>query len=196
VTISTDQSTSAVLIEKAEMLEKSVKYLVDENGRSGSPFEGKLRATGIALMGHSTGGGSALWLARFGNFDIAAVATLSPDGNLVDAGSVTAPKLIELGSFEGAEGGNGQELYTGAISPKHLVLIEGANHFGYTDELCIQEAAEAEIPRSDQQRVAYAYLVAFLELYCRGQQLYLPYLDGSLEFETLETFALSVQSAT
>ncbi len=196
VTISTDQSSDILVPGKAEMLEASVDYLRTESGRSGSPFAGKVRSTGTVLMGHSTGGGAAIQLARSTSLDVAAVATLSPGGVAGDAAALAVPLLVEHGSEEGtAEGGNSRELYDAAHAPKHYALVHGANHFGYTDELCIVEAPPATIARSDQQRIAYAYLVAFLQRYVRGETFYTPILNGLQKIEGLEAFDITVESS-
>src|SRR5262249_51904276 len=62
-------------------------------------------------------------------------------------------------------------------SPKHLVVITGANHFGYTDSICIAPpydntsavggATGAEAQRR-QQWAAGDYLEAFFSTYLRG----------------------------
>lgn len=173
VTISTDQSRDIDVGTHATVLAASLQYLVAENSRDGSPFKDLLQTDGIVLLGHSTGGGAAMMVAgqtpQAGQtpLNFAAVATLSPSAEDSDVAGVTVPLLVEQASQEGEEGGNGTELYPLAHPPKHLVFIQGANHFGYTDELCLEGVPQATIARADQQRIAYAYLTAFVERYAR-----------------------------
>jgi pimeloyl-ACP methyl ester carboxylesterase len=195
VIISTDQSQTIDLGEKADMLEASVRYLVAENSRNASPFKDLLRTAGIVLMGHSAGGGAAMALASLTPLSLAAVATLSPSADTSVAAGVNVPLLVEDASEESSEGGNGSQLYFLANPPKHLVFIKGANHFGYTDELCLVGVPQATIVRADQQRIAYAYLTAFLERYARGVLSYDDYLNGSRELDGLAGFNLLIESS-
>jgi predicted dienelactone hydrolase len=159
VVISSDASGSAPgIFGRQEILEASVRYLVAENGRTGSPFKDRLRTSGVSLMGHSTGGGAALALADGVTLDVAAVATLVPGGHTPNA---TIPTMVVgVSEDDPMFGGNATAIYDAAPPPKHFVSITGANHFGFTEELCFESDGTATISRDDQQRIALAYLTA------------------------------------
>jgi hypothetical protein len=77
------------------------------------------------------------------------------------------------------------KVYGHANAPKHLVVLTGANHFGYTDSICIAPpndnastvggATGLEAQRR-QQRAAGDYLDAFFSVYLRGDMAKLGYL--------------------
>jgi dienelactone hydrolase len=181
-----------------ELLEASVAHMLAENGRSGSPFENHIRTDHIILMGHSTGGGAAIQLGASRAFNVIAIGLIAPGtGSPGIVNQVSVPLLVLLGTadFGGAGGGNTKLIYDSAPPPKHLVLIDGANHFGYTDAVCIQDGdPPATIARADQQRIAYGYLTAFLQRYVRDIRTYSAYLSGSLSIEGLGSFQISVDS--
>ena len=48
------------------------------NGTDGSFFQDKIFTTSIGGMGHSTGGGAAIFLATYGSFPVSALGLISP----------------------------------------------------------------------------------------------------------------------
>lgn len=198
VVISTDHSFAPFEFSMVDLLEASVAHMLAENGRSGSPFENRIRTDQIILMGHSTGGGAAIQVAASRAFDVLAIGLIAPGTNsrhLVP--EVAAPLLVLLGTEDGGGAGtsDAKDIYDSARPPKHFVLIEGANHFGYTDALCIQDGdPQATIARVNQQRIAYGYLTAFLQRYVRDIRTYNAYLSGSLSIGGLGSFRISVDS--
>jgi uncharacterized delta-60 repeat protein len=196
VTISPDLRSAPLNEGKTEILEASMTFLIAEDSRNGSLFKNQLRTTPVTLMGHSAGGGAAVMLAKKGVFDVSTIATLAPSTQTPnDAQAAGAPFLVIVGSRDsGSSGGNAQEVYEAGVPPKHFVLIDGANHFGFTDDLCFQNDSVAAISRNDQQRIAYAYLTAFLQRYVRGEMSNASYLDGTREIEQLEAFGIDVDA--
>jgi hypothetical protein len=171
----------------------SLEYLIAENGRSGSPFHDRLRTHGVVLMGHSTGGGAALLAGGSTALDVGAIATLVPSGPSAPAAAIPT-LVVGVSRDDGTFGGNAGNLYAQADPPKHHVHIVGANHFGFTDDLCFGSDGEATISRDDQQRIAAAYLTAFLQQYVGGDASYARMLDGSLPIESLEPFDIEVEA--
>ena len=196
VTIASDQSSQIAVPLKQQILEAGMRHLIQENARSGSTFKGRLRTSGVTFMGHSTGGGSAIEAALTSDFDVAAVATLAPGINgLGSVSQINAPLLVVFGTRDNsAVSGNPGPIYNAGVAPKHRVLIEGANHFGFTDELCVTVDANATIPRGDQRRIATAYITAFLQRYVNNVATNASYLDGSRQIETLESFGIEVEA--
>lgn len=200
VAVSSDQSGAQILDGKVPILEASITHMLAENGRANSPFKGQIRTSEIVLLGHSAGGGAALEVAAEQVFPIVAVCLLAPGGRERAAADAGAPLLVVHGTEEGGAGvplNQPKQLYDAAPSPKHLVRIEGANHFGFTDALCLEIGdPAARIPRAHQQRVAYAYLTAFLQRYVRSVRGNDKYLSGDLPIEELESDGIVVESDT
>lgn len=72
-----------------------------------------------------------------------------------------------------------------ANPPKHLVVVTGANHYGYTDGICIAlpcdnpsqvGGATGQEAHARQQRTARNYVRAFFSSYLRGDATELDYL--------------------
>ena len=91
------------------------------------------------------------------------------------------------------------EVYREANPAKHLVVVAGANHFGYTDDICLEPAEELcpDHPRDPgwdsssevggvegqeaharQQLAAGNYLQAFFSKYLQGHDDALDYIAG------------------
>jgi dienelactone hydrolase len=145
-----------------------------------------------AAMGHSTGGSAAIILAThtrdphspysFGKYEYRATSLIAP---ALPDWPVTMtnlePVLIFCGTIDtGEDGTNGQPLkiYAKAGAKKHLVTINGANHFGYTDAICLLPNADgtAYLSQVNQQRIAKAYIIAFFRRYLKGVLAMDPYL--------------------
>lgn len=206
VTIAPDLSWLAVagVPDWQFVLKDAVSYMLTENLRAGSPFNGKIKTTGLGAMGHSTGGLAATFLGTSGAFPIEALGLIAPAattmGDVAQIGTFAPkPVLVLHGTQDaGPYSADGQPLniYAAAAAKKHLVTIDGANHFGYTDGLCIQEDGAATISQANQQRIAKAYLTAFFRRYLRGATEVDDYLTGVRKVEELEAFTITVQFHT
>src|SRR5262249_26957802 len=60
------------------------------------------------------------------------------------------------------------DTYNAAGAKGHSITIGGANHFAYTDSLCILADGPATVSQADPQRIAKAYLTAFFRRYLNG----------------------------
>jgi predicted dienelactone hydrolase len=197
VVISTDASGSPPgPAYREDLLVSSLRFLIDEADRNGSPFQGKLKTTGVILAGHSTGGGAAMTNSGDPTLDVGAIVTLVPSSPQPPPDLSIPTLVIGVSEDDGTFGGNAGALYTQAGVPKHLVQITGANHFGFTEELCFGTDGQATISREDQQRVAIAYITAFLQLYIRNDVSYQQVLRGAEQIESLEPFGIDVQFET
>lgn len=178
-----------------DLMQAEAEYMIAENTRGGSPFEQRLRTTDIVLIGHSTGGGAAYAVAASGALNVGAVAALVPSGQTRSVGNI--PSLtVAVTRDDGTFGGNATAFYNSCESPKHLLTIGGANHFGFTESLCFGSDGDPLIARHDQQRIAAAYMTAFLQHYLRGAAGYAEVLTGATDVESLEPFDLEVQAET
>ena len=181
---------------KAEIAGETEGYMFVENFRSTSSFFLKTIPFMVVEMGHSTGGGGAI-LASSVPFYRPTVA-LAP--TTVDSSSpVLRPMMIFYGTNDsGYEGADGSPItdYNQADPPKYLVTIEGANHFGYTDSVCLQPPADGEesISRKKQQDVVKGYTTAFLVVYVKGDDQMLDYLSGSRQIEGLDPVGVTITS--
>lgn len=182
------------------VLSDAATYIVAEHTRAGSPLEGKLQIAAISLLGHSTGGFAAIELATSGLLSVDALGLLAPAGG-ADSVVKFAPKPIlvvhgtqDTGSF--GDGGQSVNVYAAAGPAKHIVTIDGANHFGFTDGLCILKDPPATIGQADQQKIAKAYLTAFFRRYVQDAVEVEDYLTGARPVEELDAFTVTVQSQT
>ena len=84
------------------------------------------------------------------------------------------------------------DIFAAASATKHLVKIDGANHFGYTDGICIPGDGPATITQRNQQRIAIAYLTAFYRRYLGSVTAADDYLTGVKKVQGLEAFDITV----
>lgn len=182
----------------------ALSYMIAENARAGSPFQHQLRPAGLGAIGHSTGGLAAIFLGTSDAHPIDALGLIAPVANVMHdvshiIGFAPKPILILHGTQElSAFGVNGDPLsyYAAAGPKKHLVTIGGANHFGYTDAVCIQADNHATISQVDQQRIAKAFLTAFFRRYLGGATEVDAYLAGLRPVEGLEALNITVEAQT
>jgi pimeloyl-ACP methyl ester carboxylesterase len=179
-------------------LADSASYLIGENTRAGSSLQGQLVTSSVNLMGHSTNGWAAVLLATNGSLPVDSLALLAPAGGENEIVNFAPKPVILLHGTRDLSGlgdsGHSLNVYAAAAATKHLVDIEGANHFGFTDSLCVQVDATATMAQADQQRIAMAYLTAFLRRYGTNAPNLDDYLSGQRPIEELETFVIAVNS--
>jgi hypothetical protein len=197
IAISSDHSANPDVLSMSELLESSVHHMLAENRRPGSPFEQRIRAHQIVLTGHSTGGVAAVMAAVNGTLDVTALGLLAP-GNAASSliAQAETPLVIVEGTAEGPAGtGTANLLYLNARPPKHFVIVQGADHFGFTDAMCIVDGGPiATISRADQQLSAFGYLTAFLQQYVRDEMVNRAYLSGTLAIPGLDALSISVDA--
>lgn len=182
-------------VAKASVIVNTLTYARDETMRPGSRLQGAVDLLRVGLSGHSTGGEGALRAAAwFGGvsltsltlpkIQVGAVGLLAPAFEGQRATPV--PTLVIHGTNESPKqvGDGPLQAYAGATPPKYLVVIAGANHFGYTDSICIAPpndnastvgGATGPEAQRRQQRAAGDYLEAFFSVYLRGEMAKLGY---------------------
>ncbi len=143
----------------AEIIKKVITYLEWETQKSQSWFKGKIDLRRLGLMGHSTGGAGVLVTALQLRGLIKAVGVIAPACPNKNAGDTDAPcfvgwnppqnipMLVIHGTHEHhcQVGVFPKFAYCGAIPSKHLIVITGANHFGYTDSICMKPDVDEPI---------------------------------------------------
>ena len=185
----------------------TIAYLREQNQASGSWLEEAIDLTHVGLAGHSMGGAAVIYAAQNLNeefFDelnlgvvgiqgLGLIAPGCPSLRCLDWGNPSVPMLVIHGTNEhGLQvGSQPLDLYSEASSPKHLVPVVGANHFGYTDSICLypDDGREnrsrvgnvwGQDAQSRQQRTASNYLHAFFSYY-------LQYRSGMIDYLTQQT---------
>ena len=150
------------------------------------------------MLGHSTGGRAAIELATSGGLAVEALGLLAPAGGANEvSGFAPRPVLVIRGTNDlGHLGDRGQSpnVYAAAGPKKHMITISGANHFGFYDSTCILADPVPTISRTDQQRVAKAYVTAFFRRYLHGSAEVEDYLTGARVVEELEGFGVTVDA--
>ncbi|MBI3951709.1 MAG: hypothetical protein HY314_14770, partial [Acidobacteria bacterium] len=155
IVVSVDVSWSGDALTERSFMVDALAYARDENARPGSRLQGAVNLVRVGLMGHSTGGEAAIRAAaclngrcppelRLADVRVSAVALLAPGFEAddphesLDVMGMNAPVLIIYGTKDTQQVHDDPlKVYGMAGRPKHLVIVTGANHYGYTDGICI-----------------------------------------------------------
>jgi hypothetical protein len=185
--VSVDSSPANQAMDtKAFYLVHTLAFLRDQNLPPGS-LAGLVDLERLGLAGHSTGGGGAVIAAndfRGGFFEglnldslqVRGVGLLAPAGCSIPPSGT--PLLVVHGENEHPRqvSDHPVERYGQSTAPKHLAVIAGANHFGYTDGICLDPStnrdnastvggATGAEAQARQQRAAGEYLLRFFAHY-------------------------------
>lgn len=176
--------------------------LLAESAFPFSPFWGLIKTSRLGALGYSTSGLAPILLFTEKQFPIGAAALLAPAGN-ADAVNLQRfsprPILVIDGTNDtGTAGASGSPaaIYNRAMATKYRVTIGGANHFGYTDNICLQPNLDgiASISQADQQTIANAYLTAFFRRYLNDETDLDEYLLGLAPVEELKGFDITIRA--
>lgn len=185
--------------------------MVDALVYLGNAFSSRVDLQHIGLIGHSTGGSAVLNAAELirnkQDPPVVALGLIAPSRHLHQEVLID-PVLVIHGTNEHPcqVGTDPFRIYCMANSSKHLIGITGANHFGYTDGICLDPTQQFSdtctaahelnsLPRADgrdnpcmvggltgqqahvlQQRTAGNYLLAFFSYYLQGDEDALDYI--------------------
>ncbi len=122
------------------LFQKAIDYLYGHVITPGTWLQGTVDLSRVGLMGHSTGGYHAYAMAtRLINADVMAVGLIAPAFIWDQPFEQTVPLLAIHGTRESRRqvATGPLRIYCHAKAPKHLIVVEGANHFGYTDGICL-----------------------------------------------------------
>ncbi len=167
--------TDAGIPHRGELFLHAVDYMLAQNADAGSLFFGKIDAAKLALIGHSRGGGGAIWalnqnLAAGSPRPIRAAATISPVEFGTQPKQAAVPHLSLYGSWDGdLDDAQGHRIWDAGVrtAPKQHVEIYGANHFHFTDSVTYSGEV-VEITREDHHEIAQGYINAFFDVHVRG----------------------------
>lgn len=160
---------------RGELLLEAVDRMLQLNGDAGSLFHQTIDPARIALIGHSRGGGGAIWAVNHNQSQgsprsIEALATISPVDFHTDPVQAPVPHLGLYGSWDGdLSSGHGPRIWDGGVrsAPKQHVEIYGANHFHFTDAITYGGETN-EISREDHQELAQGFINAWFDVHVRG----------------------------
>jgi hypothetical protein len=190
--------------ERAVVLVNYYEYL---DALNDSLFGKQLDLARVILVGHSTGAGGATHAGRilggFGNHLRSLCYGLIAPESGGDSASDIHPLVVLGGTLDTNQSADPQRAYAAGGTPKTLVTIPGANHFGYTDlctpdNHCAADDPHGTISNAAQQATGGAYLAAMVRCYALGDGTARPYLTGERTPEGLETLGVTgiqVQSA-
>ena len=184
---------------RAIVLANYLTYLMSVND---SVFAGQLDPSRIIVAGHSTGARGATHAARtiagFDNHAVCACGLIAPE-NGGDSGPDIHNLLVIGGTSDDQQGASPVVAYEAGGTPKTLVTIGGANHFGYTD-ICPADNTcgginlfdeDGAITRQGQQQTAAAYLVALVRYYALHDDGGRLYLEGERIPEGLDQYGVT-----
>ncbi|MFN8394506.1 MAG: hypothetical protein U0176_07525 [Bacteroidia bacterium] len=172
---------------RGELMLHAIEYMAKECRTPASPFYHRIDTTKIALIGHSRGGGGAIYACNYNsthrNRPIKALATISPVNFGTDALTASIPHLSIYGSWDGdLIEGQGPDIWSRGTrtAPKELVEIYGANHFHFTDNITYPFEAN-EISREQHQQMAKGLINAWFDTHVRAYDRFNwpKYLQGS-----------------
>jgi pimeloyl-ACP methyl ester carboxylesterase len=115
-------------------------YVIDAITYLGNEFGDDVDLDRVGLIGHSTGGqavtSAAQELRQQENPPAVFVGLIAP---VFSTGQPSGPVLVIHGTRDHAcqVGTDPLGVYCVANAPKYLVVLTGANHFGYTDGICL-----------------------------------------------------------
>jgi hypothetical protein len=191
-------------------MDDAIEYMLSENARSGSTFFGKIVTNSLGALGHSSGGNATVYVGTSGDYPVTVMALLAPAVAAMGESSATDdisqlsayspnPVMIVFGTEDnGSFGADGAPplYFSSAGPPKYMVTIDGADHFGFTDSLCLASPGDGvpTINQSQQQRIAKAYITALFARYLTGFTAMDAYLDNERSVEELEDFVITVQT--
>lgn len=176
---------------RAGVLVEYYRYLLSLNGKL---FGKQLDLSRLVLVGHSQGGGAGVEAGRI----LSTVINLQPVAygligpwykhlNPVPGISSDLHNLLALhGTLDYVSDAAGA--FAAAGSPKTLVTIPRADHFGYTSLLAEQGG---RLLRKSQQMTGAAYLAALVRYYALGDASARPYLSGEKVVEGLEKYGVT-----
>jgi hypothetical protein len=199
-----DDNAAAGVSLRAVLLAGYYSFLANHNA---TLFAQQLDLSRLILVGHSHGATSVTQTGRI----LLSGATPSPFQSLAygliapEEGGGAGPDIRDLlvlgGALDHDQDADPGAGYRAAGTPKTLVMIPGANHFGYTD-ICAPDNTCASIlldengtiSRDLQQQIAAEYLGAMVRFYALHDETMRPYLRGDRIVEGLEIYGIQLQS--
>jgi hypothetical protein len=188
---------------RAVVLGNYYTYLADV--LNGTLFAKQLDFSRMVLVGHSKGAAGATNTGRvisgFGHqFKSLSYCLIAPESG-GESGADLQNLLVLGGGRDIDQGASPEFAFTAGGIPKTLVMIPGANHFGYTD-ICPPDNScgrqlfdqNGAISRADQHQVGAEYLAVLVRFYALGETNLVSLLNGSAIPDDLRSLNLQVQA--
>lgn len=160
---------------RAEALMAGVRTLRAEGQREGSPLNGRIDTTRMAIMGHSMGGGGALLAANAHSEELSAAIPFTPWQPSGDFSDITIPTLVIAGEADTiapvAEHAwpHYQSIPEG--TPRAFLELKAGDHF------------IANSSADERHALMGRYGIAWLKLYMDGDERYRQFIDGAARQE-------------
>ncbi len=164
---------------RGELLLHAIEYMSGLNSDNASIFYNKIDLDTIGLIGHSRGGGGAIYAVNENSTaasprPILALATISPVDFGTDPLSTDVPHISLYGSWDGdLSRGHGHKIWDDGTRDAHKQFVEiyGANHFNFTDAINFGGEIE-EYDREYQQELAQGFINAYFDKFLLGKERY------------------------
>jgi len=175
-------------------IRRSINYLLTQN--EGGLLEGMIDKNRIGVMGHSMGA-MAVLIATPQDSRIRAAVSLAPGyfgvatEKYVEAcKSINVPIQLQAGSLDWICPPSAVRVYYDAltISPKEMVVINGAEHIQFSDA---SVGSGANITLEEQHRISQKYFIAWFNYYLYDDFSYYTYIFGDEAQKDLDLGILS-----
>ena len=157
-----------------------IDWILAENARPGSAFQGGVLAEAIGASGHSAGGLSAI-LAASADARIRALSLMDPVDN-AGRGVAALPSIAVPVAMTWSEpsacnaNGSAEVLYAGARGIRRGIKIVGANHSDPQDPAGLLSILTCGAPDVGRQSLYRRYMAGWFERYLRHDATYDPYV--------------------
>lgn len=155
---------------RAEALMAGVRTLRAEGQREGSPLNGRIDNTRMAIMGHSMGGGGTLLAANAHSEELSAAIPFTPWQPAGDFSSITIPTLVIAGEADTIAPvadhawPHYQSIPEG--TPRVFLELKAGDHF------------IANNSANEWHPLMGRYGIAWLKLYMDGDERYRQFIEG------------------
>lgn len=121
-------ASNSTMTASGEQMVKGIDYLIEQNSKSGSNFNGMLDTESIGTTGHSQGGGGAINAAT--DSRVTCTAPLSPAPGKIR--QVECPTFMVTGTLDALNSIVKSMSWAPATAPTILGTLKGANHVTFS----------------------------------------------------------------
>lgn len=170
ILLTSPTTTADFPAQRADDLKAALETIKAENGRSGSPVQGKIATDRLCITGHSMGGGGTMIAANSLGKQIKCAVPLQPwqPGSTYPRVAVPIMFISAQNDTIAGNASNSQPFYRSipAGVPKYYVEFAGATHFLTSNDLGTHYDGQSK------------YMIAFYKAYLEDDQRYLEVLNA------------------